>query len=414
MKVSRTESFFARFFFRLPSIHNSSSFETNWKMKIICYNFQITINLRREQKILKRHTSRKHNNDEKLLFSGEIKPDEMYIDEEGNMKFLVTGADVSKFGVSLTIKDPITGKDLVINSNMNMPTSEAYMKQLDNAERLRAKEDLEKANLLLETDTSILGKLSRVIEYKEDVWSTVTQSYVHTRIESESIFFRVRKIWDEKTKIERVQDLSYVPDEKRHIIKYGRLNDRKEQIMYLADTYLTAMEESRLKIGDNFYLSLFVNEDNLILRDIRQQLKFEGRYGEVEKKISEFLFSEFTKVVPEGEEYKYRISNLISKHYFSYNVDDLDGWIYPSIVSNGAWNLALSKESTDKKLRFLVSFQGIKTSESTFSLSNPLIKSSVGDELLELNAIINNGRTNDYSSKDMDLIQKFCLSLNKA
>lgn len=173
------------------------------------------------------------------------------------------------------------------------------------------------------------------------------------------------------------------------------------------------MKESRLKVGDRFYLSIFVNKDKLVMRDIRQQLKFEGRYGEVQKKISEFLHSEFTKVVPEGEEYKYRISNLISKHYYSYTVNKLDGWIYPSIVSNGAWNLALDKEVTDKKISFLVSFQGIKTSENKFTLGLPLIKNSADDRLVELNTIINTSRINDYDPKDMDLIKLFYSSLNR-
>ncbi|WP_181429491.1 RES domain-containing protein [Enterococcus plantarum] len=345
-----------------------------------------------------------------LLFSGDIKKDDIYIDDQGMVRFLFTGADVSKFDLSMILNNPLTGEDIVLNNSMEMPTSEAYMKQLTSSERLRAKEELAKTNLLLETDAAILDKLSRILEYKNGNLSTVVKNLIWSSIEAGVLMFRVRKIWDENVKIERVKDVSYVPDEKKEMIRYGRLNDREEQIMYLADTYLTAMKESRLKNGDKFYLSIFINVDKLNLVNISQQLESKGRYGEAEKKISEFLLSEFTKEVKDGKEYEYRISNLIAKHYYSYLANDLDGWLYPSVARNGAWNVALDKEMTDKKIRFLVSFYGEQTSISDFTLENPLIKNFKDDSLVELKTIINTKKIEKYDSKDIELIQKFWLS----
>lgn len=359
---------------------------------------------------MKHSNSEKVKKNEKLLFSQKMNPADMLIDDHGFMKFLVTGADLSRFGINLTIKNPLTGENINIESSTDIPDSKLYMDQLNNPERTCAKKELEMANLVLETDTAILEKISKVIEYKDDLWSTVTHSISCSSIDAGSILFRVRKIWDDSVRAESVKDLSYVPDEKKDLIRYGRLNDRKEQIMYLADSYITAMKESRLEKGDKFYLSIFVNKDDLKLVNIRQQLENNGKYGDVENKISEFLFSEFTKVVPEGQEYKYRISNLIAKYYYSYSVNDLDGWLYPSIARNKSSNIALDKKITDKKIKFVVSFHGEQISETDFTLENPLVKSIRSDTLIELKTVINTEEIKSFDLKDLELIKNFWLS----
>lgn len=177
----------------------------------------------------------KHNSEDKR--DEEAKFDEMYIDDQGYMKFLVAGSDdIYRFDVSITLEDPLTGEDIVLNSGINMPTSNTYMEQLKHSDRVNALKELQKANLLLETDSEVLRKLSRVIEYRDEEWGTVVNEAIHTCIDAGAMFFRIRNIWNENIQIENVKDVSYVPDEKKHMIRYGRLNDRKEQIMYLADT----------------------------------------------------------------------------------------------------------------------------------------------------------------------------------
>ena len=356
---------------------------------------------------MKRRHSKNKRAVEPLVCSTEIESIGEYIDDQGIIRFSLSGADVSRAEINITLNHPVTGESVVSSEPLIMPTSEAYLQQLEDVERLHAKEELERANLLLETDAALLEKLSKVIAYKQGSISTVVNRPMTSNIHTQVLLFRVKKIWSESDLAERVRDVSYVPDEKRDVIKFGRLNNRKEQVMYLADTYRTAMQEVRLEKGDRFYLSLFVNTDPLNLMNIGEQLESEGRYGAIEKKVSEFLLSEFTKVVESGKEFEYRISNLIAKHYYSYTIDELDGWIYPSIAREGAMNIALDKKATDKKIKFLVAFYGEQISETDFTLENPLIQRVEDDRLVELKTILNTEEIKQYDSNDLIAIERF-------
>ena len=187
------------------------------------------------------------------------------------------------------------------------------------------------------------------------------------------------EIWRaRKGKFNNLKDLWYPP--KEYINNYGRLNDKQEQIFYACfghNAKLGSLEEIRVKKGDVItqiecvliqqdkrlkmvglgHFDKWMSSKNSKLKEAYKSnaLDLKNKIGEKEFKknliIKEWLNTQFLKKILRGEEYKYKLTIAISKHYF--NGFSADGILFPSIASyQKAINIALKPKIADKYIKF--------------------------------------------------------------
>jgi len=183
------------------------------------------------------------------------------------------------------------------------------------------------------------------------------------------------EIWrTRKGKFTNLDELWYPP--KEYIRNFGRLNDNQEQIFYSCfghNANLGSLEEIRAKPGDIItqikcdliqpdkrlkmvglgHINKWMSSKNLELKNSYKlnALDLKNKIGEKEFNknliVKEWLNTLFLKKVLTGEEYKYKLTIAISKHYF--NGFKADGILFPSIASyQKAVNLVLKPNIADK------------------------------------------------------------------
>lgn len=331
------------------------------------------------------------------------------IDDQGMMHVLVPNMDhesFENFELTLTIQDPETGKLVEINSIVKKPQELEYEQYLNSDKVNIAIEEIKKINLLLITDAALKNQLSKILSFGNSHHSMTIMNLNYQNFVQGMLLFRVRWVHD-YCEVQSPSDLSYVPDKYIDKIKIGRLNDKQEQIMYLADNHNTAIKEVKLKKGDKFYLSIFSNKQNLELIEIgSDNFNENSPYYKVNKIISAFLVDEFKRKVPNNRIFEYRMSNMIGKYFYNYNLHNKDGWLYPSIANEKAYNMALSKEKSDSKIEFICTFRGEMTSNYDYLLSYPQIKNVKTNKLISLKDITNLESKN-YNQEVISLTNNF-------
>jgi len=173
-----------------------------------------------------------------------------------------------------------------------------------------------------------------------------------------------------------VEELWYPP--KGRITNYGRANSIGEQVFYCSTTEACTVAEVRPDIGDvvtilecelmtenppivqAWGLTAFAIEEKSDGKMAAKLLNFLDGSDNLQKfkLINEYVDQEFTKIVPQGAEYKYKISivlfELLMQKKF-YDLDDgigkSDGLAYQSIAWQSGVNLAIRPESIDRLYR---------------------------------------------------------------
>jgi len=161
-----------------------------------------------------------------------------------------------------------------------------------------------------------------------------------------------------------VSDLTYPP--KEQIEDNQRVNRAGESVFYCSTARNVPFFELYVKPGDKIVLSKWETTEKLIVNNIGytrtcfSNLKSNRdaqTWGDINKDIyvaetndlvNEFLSQEFTKIVPIGKEYMYKISIAIAEKLFS---DDIfNGLLYPTIsMKANADNLAIKTNYIDEK-----------------------------------------------------------------
>ncbi|MFJ5768419.1 RES domain-containing protein [Psychrobacillus sp. NPDC093180] len=168
-------------------------------------------------------------------------------------------------------------------------------------------------------------------------------------IPGNSLLYRIRTI-DSSIKCE--SDLWYPPSE--YISKRGRLNEKNEPVLYAAEDIGTALAEMRIEVGQEFYLLFFKVIDPIKLIDISHSKGINSQYKEVEEIVSSFLINEFSVLVTDEENARYRVSNLIGKFFYDYKCKNFDGWRYPSAVRSGEKSTVSILKNAKKKWNFFL------------------------------------------------------------
>lgn len=160
--------------------------------------------------------------------------------------------------------------------------------------------------------------------------------------------------------IKTEKDLWNPPSEK--INTYGRINEPKESLLYLAIQEKTALIECNVNEKDISLYSRFLVEEDIKINFIGELKEIEGdSIKENQRKlnlIDLFLKHQFSREVGEGKEYLYRISGMIAKKFFY--TDEQDGWGYGSIADKEGYNLWLEPKKVENKLKFIDSRIGVR------------------------------------------------------
>lgn len=162
-------------------------------------------------------------------------------------------------------------------------------------------------------------------------------------------FYRVRKLKNTDMPNRNLKNVSaYWNPPQKYIQQYGRLNKPRESLLYTALNPYTAICETNLKSGNPFVLCIYEAIKPLRLSWIggKANYDFNGiknkKAIEVLETIRQFLVHEFTRVIPEGQESLYRITETIAKKYYTFPDDN--GWRYPSIKHKFEDNICFHSE----------------------------------------------------------------------
>ena len=149
----------------------------------------------------------------------------------------------------------------------------------------------------------------------------------------------------------------------KYLKKMGRLNNIGQPLLYASFDALTPIHEIRNKEDEQFALMKYKIKDNQILnlamiavedhksiaKNMTMKFRWTSKAEQNWKTINDFLRAEFTKQVASGEEYRYRSTIEITRHF---DFPGCDGFIYPSIERQDGYNVAIKPESVDRALDF--------------------------------------------------------------
>lgn len=209
------------------------------------------------------------------------------------------------------------------------------------------------------SDKELEAKIDEVLRVEIDGGITISTTMMeYSLFHSGERFYRVRPL---KTAEMPNRDLKKVAafwnPPSKYVKRYGRLNRSGESLLYTALNPYTAICETGLKSGDPFALCVYEAIKPLRFSWIGGQADYE--FNQIKSKkaidfletIRKFLVDEFTRIVPEGQESLYRITEIIAKNY--YNSPEDNGWRYPSIKNNYEDNICFKSERVMYNLKLV-------------------------------------------------------------
>ena len=162
--------------------------------------------------------------------------------------------------------------------------------------------------------------------------------------------WRVRRA-EESQIFDHVDDLWEPPADR---VSLGRCNYEHQPVLYCSLAAATALDECGVRQGDEVLLIRYRGTELALDRVVgkldprpsgSRLLSAEGLLAY--QILREFLRVEFTKPVGQGTEFLYRISAAVCEVW----TDAEDGWLYPSVHSPTAENVALLPSTAHRKLR---------------------------------------------------------------
>lgn len=163
-----------------------------------------------------------------------------------------------------------------------------------------------------------------------------------------TLLYRARK---DVIPLRRVDECWHPPPEKA---RSSRLNRDGEPVLYTSvDGPKVVLDEIDAQPGDAVSVIVYRIQDRLKLMILGSMSRYAYLNREQQDKqlcLFEFLSSEFTRIVPPGQEYLYQISQAIAKEHWGI-YGGHDGWQYPSIKSGTYHNVCLEPDSALRKLR---------------------------------------------------------------
>lgn len=245
----------------------------------------------------------------------------------------------------------LNGEPIRLSTRLHMPTSEQYIKVF-NPEIIQNKiTKLKSLDLKEVSEADLHYAINDVISYKSvpDMnHSMVNMMSTYRNINKDDNLYRVRICGDNSFETMKEESDAWNPPQK--FAKKGRVNNENESLLYVAENMETAIKEVKIKGNQCFWLIVYDIKKDIGVINIGEPSAHDSEYSSIHNIIAEFLRSEFTRNINEGEEYEYRISNRIAKFFYPYNIYNYDGWSYPSVADKGLSSLCLDPIKAKEKM----------------------------------------------------------------
>ena len=199
--------------------------------------------------------------------------------------------------------------------------------------------------------------------------SQITIGMPFQKLELENgISYRGRPNVDEKF-FTNTKELWFPPI---HCVKCNRFNDDKTQMLYVAESKSTVIEEVKPSKGSLFTLITYTSNTKMsflpvgilaettktrlfdqkywqrIIADKLKIYNYNFQYMQIDETVNKYLFGHLTKENKTGESKEYRFTNIYGQHFLN---DLIDGLIYPS-VSRKLFDINFAiKASSAKKMK---------------------------------------------------------------
>ena len=283
-----------------------------------------------------------------------------------------------------------------ITIGMDPPLQSMYLHQLK--EKKDTIKKLTSSDFKTISDDQIKSKLTKILFYDNGNGAYFLPMNIMTHeVPINSLLFRIRSI---DSLIQCDDDLWYPPS--KYIPKRGRLNEINEPVLYVAGDIGTALGEMRIKVGQEFFLLFYKVINPVKLIDISSSSGSNSNYKEIEELISNYLIDEFSTLVLDNENERYKVSNVIGKFFYEYKSKGLDGWRYPSAIRSGKKSIAIAAEKSKEKLHFLFIAKGKLETETNYTLEQPKILNKIEDKLYLLSELV---KTEEIYQYDMNLVK---------
>jgi len=241
----------------------------------------------------------------------------------------------------------------------------------------------EKLNELknLDLSKSNIEEISSVVSSYIEVIPSVFGNYSIEKFNNFS-FYRVRLNVKENEDLQLLRTFSYpLP---QFCTENGRANLKNKSVFYSTNCALTAIMESKPKVGDIGYLSVWegcttrvMKAGILLPKDLKRENIWSAMANDIythAKKNSNEKTQEIFKFISQlflYEESPYCLTSFISNELM-YGENWNDFVVYPSFVNDGfSCNLAIHPNVVDNFLRFkkVIRFKVLKISNGEFSVS---------------------------------------------
>jgi hypothetical protein len=282
------------------------------------------------------------------------------------------------------------------------PTQEEYMRQTGISRIEKNIDELNNMDFSKATAADIHQKLMNIFAFSYDNLAYMMPMQAPTYIIPENtLLFRVRT---HDSLMEKNEDLWFPPA--KVIKKMGRLNDNNEPVLYIADKISTVLKETRINAGEEFYLLFYKVTKPISLINIYPSYGNDSKYKKVEELIGTFLTKEFSRLVPDTENNRYKVSNAIGNFFFDYKHLGYDGWLYPSAVSENEKCIALDHRKCTELLYFLFVANGKMETETDYTLENPKILNIKENRLVPMAELVRTGEINNYETNKISNISQ--------
>ena len=260
--------------------------------------------------------------------------------------------------------------------------SELLLSDIDPIELVEKIKKFQSLDLVSLEDSKLKHEIENILVHNNIC--SIMNSYSLFR--SGTRFYRVRLLENQtipNEKLKNISDFWNPPVE--YINKYGRLNKPHESLLYTAFNPRTAIYETHVSVNNPFVIFVYETKRDVKVAWIGSPTNYRHhnitnlKAIYVHEILKNFLISEFTREVPQGQEQLYRITEYIAKEYFV--APEGVGWRYPSIKDKSA-DICFSLNNLNRNLNLVGAIIGALCEDGTFGLEYVIKGSEVGKGII--------------------------------
>ncbi|MEA4872579.1 MAG: hypothetical protein VB076_07195 [Synergistaceae bacterium] len=275
-------------------------------------------------------------------------------------------------------KDIINGDKNYSPTLMQLKIHKEYIKYLSSLDPIKLENNMKNFNfdnIKDMNDNDIFEKIKSIL-FVDGKFNFSSKTEVY---KPGQILYRARKLNNyniPNDKLSCLQDFWNPP--KEYVLKPSRLNNIGESLLYTS-IYMSIyghsqiLKEINIKMHDCYVICIYKTIKPIHTVPIGKYFNNDGAFKITDKKqlqvhklICEFMKRIFSVPVDEGNEYLYRLSNLIAKTFYLLPKEDMDAWEYPTVKTENEEdndiknaNLCFIPDKAMEKLRLVAVCLGI-------------------------------------------------------